>query len=61
MARNGRIKKKDKVADFLSTLYPLMKSDEIELLRQFNSKEELKQLAESHGYDDKSIKEIFGK
>ena len=54
-------KKKDKVGDFLSTLYPLMKSDEIELLRQFNSKEELKQLAESHGYDDKSIKEIFGK
>ena len=25
------------------------------------TKEELKQLAEEHGYDDKSIKDIFGK
>jgi hypothetical protein len=31
------------------------------MLLLLNSKEELKQLAEAHGYDDKSIKDIFGK
>lgn len=52
-------KKKDKVAEFLYDIYPHIKSDEIELLLQLNSKDDLKQLAESHGYDDKTIKEIF--
>jgi hypothetical protein len=54
-------KKKDKVAEFLSSVYPHFKGDEIDMLISINSKEELKQLAESHGYDDKSIKDIFGK
>ena len=54
-------KKKDRVSEFLSSIYPHFKSDEIDLLLTLNSKEELKQLAEEHGYDDKSIKEIFGK
>jgi hypothetical protein len=54
-------KKKDKVSEFLSSIYPHFKSDEIEMLLLLNSKEELKQLAEAHGYDDKSIKDIFGK
>jgi hypothetical protein len=38
-----------------------MKSEDINNLIEINSKEELKELAEAHGYDDKSIREIFGK
>lgn len=52
-------KKKDKVSEFLYEIYPHIKGDEIELLLTLNSKDDLKQLAESHGYDDKTIKEIF--
>ena len=47
-------KKKSKVFDFV---YDLFIKNFIEL----NTKEELKELAESHGYDDKTIKDIFGK
>ncbi len=54
-------KKKDKVSNFIADLYPHIKSDEIELMLQINSKQELKELAVAHGYDDKSIKDIFGK
>ena len=54
-------KKKDKVSNFIADLYPYIKSDEIELMLQINSKQELKDLAIAHGYDDKSIKDIFGK
>jgi hypothetical protein len=54
-------KKKDKVTEFLNTLYPLMKRDELDMLKALNSKDDLKQLAEAHGYDDKTIKDIFGK
>ena len=52
-------KKKNRVSDFLHGVYPLMKGDEIQLLIELNSKEELKQLAVDHGLDDKQIKEIF--
>lgn len=54
-------KKKDKVSEFLCSTHPHLKSDEIDLMLLLNTKDELKQLAESHGYDDKSIKDIFGK
>lgn len=54
-------KKKDKVTELLSTIFPLMKSEDITLLQQLNSKQELAQLAFDHGYDDDSIKKIFGK
>lgn len=54
-------KKKDKVSDFLSNIYPHLKGDEIEILVTLNSKDDLKKLAEAHGYDDKSIKDIFTK
>jgi len=54
-------KKKNKVTEFLLELFPHIKLDEIELMTSINSKDELKELAEAHGYDDKSIKEIFGK
>lgn len=54
-------KKKDKVSEFLYKLYPHLKRDDVELLVQLNSKDELKELAAAHGYDDKSIRDIFGK
>jgi hypothetical protein len=53
-------KKKDgvdnKASKFLREIYPLAKDDEIELLRQLNTKDDLKQLAREHGWDDKRIK-----
>jgi hypothetical protein len=54
-------KKKNKVTEFLYELHPHMKAEDIQILVDLNTKEELKQLAEEHGYDDKSIKDIFGK
>ena len=54
-------KKKDKVAEFISTLYPHYKNDEIELFVELNTKDELKQVAIDSGCTDKEVKEIFGK
>tara|TARA_R110002074_G_scaffold173739_3_gene336557 strand:+ start:275 stop:751 length:477 start_codon:yes stop_codon:yes gene_type:complete len=54
-------KKKNKVTDFLYELNPHMKAEDIQILVDLNTKEELQQLAQEHGYDDKSIKDIFGK
>jgi hypothetical protein len=54
-------KKKDKVSEFLYSIHPHMKSEEVTLLQELNSKDELKEYARSHGYDDKTIKDIFGK
>ena len=54
-------KKKNKVRDFVSGIFPLLKSSEIDMLLELNTKEDLAKLAEAHGYDDKSIKDIFGK
>jgi hypothetical protein len=38
-----------------------MKADEVELFLEINSKQDLKQLMEAHGYDDKTIRDILGK
>jgi len=54
-------KKKNKIFEFVSDLNPHMKAEDINLLIDFNTKEELKELAEAHGYDDKAINDIFGK
>lgn len=54
-------KKKSKVFDFVYDLFPHMKHEDIKNFIELNTKEELKELAESHGYDDKTIKDIFGK
>jgi len=54
-------KKKDKVSEFISNLYPLYKMDEIEMILKINTQDELKQLAADNGLSDKEIKEIFGK
>lgn len=48
--------KDNKAIKFLREIYPLAKSDEIELLAQLNSKQDLKDLARAQGWDDKRIK-----
>ncbi len=52
-------RKKDKVEEMVREIFPLAKTDEVELLMNMNTKDDLKVLAEIHGFDDKSIKEIF--
>jgi len=54
-------KKKDKISEFILDEYPHLRDDEIEMLLSINTKEDLVKLAQAHGYDDKSIKDIFGK
>lgn len=54
-------KRKNKIQEFLTTIYPHAKYDEIELMIELNCKEDLKQAAKDYGYDDKQIKQIFGK
>jgi hypothetical protein len=46
----------NKAIKFLTSLYPELKSDDIELLAELNSKEDLRNLAKQHGWDDKRIK-----
>ena len=54
-------KKKNKVFEFIYSLFPHMKTEDINNLIDINTIQELKDLAKSNGYDDKSITEIFGK
>jgi hypothetical protein len=46
----------NKTTKFLKEIYPHLKDDEIELLRAINTKDDIKQLARNHGWDDKRIK-----
>ena len=52
-------KKKNKVAEWLSEQYPLMKADEINMLMQINDTDDFKSLAKEAGMTDKEIKELF--
>ncbi len=52
-------KKKNKVGEWLSELYPLMKADEIAMLQEINDKDDLKALAQENGMTDKEIKELL--
>jgi hypothetical protein len=54
----GLKKKKDdssKTVKLLSQIYPEMKLDEVELLARISTKNEIKQLAQEHGYDKVDI------
>ncbi len=55
----GSRKKKNKVAEWLSEQYPLMKADEITMLMEINDTEDFKSLAREGGMTDKEIKELF--
>jgi hypothetical protein len=57
----GGKKKKNKVAEWLSSQYPHMKPDEIQMLCEINDLADIKAQAMSAGLTDKEIKEIFGK
>jgi hypothetical protein len=48
-----------KLEKFLREIYPQFKDDEIALLAEINTKDDLKQLARLHGWDDKKIKEYL--
>lgn len=54
-------KKKNKISEWLSEQYPLLKSDEITMLQEINDTEDFKTLAREGGMADKEIKELFGK
>lgn len=45
-----------KAERFLEQQFPNLRADEIKLLAELNSKDELKQLARANGWDDKRIK-----
>ena len=46
----------NKAVKFLIELYPELKPDDIELLAKLNTKEDLRNLARQHGWDDRRIK-----
>lgn len=45
-----------KAARFFREIYPHLKEDDIELLGRLNNKDDIKQMARNHGWDDKRIK-----
>ena len=49
-------KSDNKTINFLRQFYPMMKDDELELMSEINSKDDLKKLAAKHGLEDKDIK-----
>ena len=51
--------KKEKILSWLSTVYPNLKQDELEQLRNINTQSELEDLAEQMGMSDKEIKDLF--
>ena len=51
--------KKNKVEAAILEHYPLLRDDELEMLLNINTKEELEQFFKDNGYDDKTIKELF--
>jgi hypothetical protein len=46
----------NKAVKFLAEIFPLAKSDELELMARLNDTNDLKDLARKHGWDDKRIK-----
>jgi len=51
--------KKNRVEEAIIAIFPLIKDEDLELLLQLNTQEELVQFFKENGYDDKSIKELF--
>lgn len=56
LAAKKRDSTNNKVEKFLEEVYPTMKTDEIKLLAKINTKDDIKQLAREHGWDEKRIK-----
>lgn len=52
-------RKKNKKSEFINDIKPHLKQDEVELLLSISTDEDIKDLAKSHGYDDKQIKDLL--
>jgi len=50
---------KSPLEEAILLLYPSLKDDDLELLIQINTRQELEGFFKENGYDDKSIKELF--
>jgi hypothetical protein len=59
LAASKRNSSNNKAEKFLREIYPNAKQDEIELMANLNDKNDLKELARSHGWDDKQIKQYL--
>lgn len=55
----GKRGKKDKLYEMILQIYPHLKPDEIELFIGINSKEQIINIAKSHGYSDEEIKNVM--
>lgn len=55
----GKREKKNRVADWLLTMYPGLNDDELDILLSQNSIDDLKDLARSAGMTDKDIQALF--
>lgn len=60
IAPKKRASEGNKKLKFIRQLYPELKEDDIAILGQLNSQDDIKQLARQLGYDDKRIKEELG-
>ena len=54
-------RKKNPKQEFLSMVHPNANAEELALLEQLNTDDDIRSLAISYGYDDKQIKEILKK
>ena len=52
-------RKKSKRADFVHSVLPHLKGDEVQLLLSLNDDNDLKELALAHGWADKEIKDLL--
>lgn len=52
-----KAERNNRAISFLTELFPHLKNDEIELLAELNSRDDLKNLARSHGWDERRIKD----
>jgi hypothetical protein len=50
---------KSKLEKLVLEFYPDLRDDELELMLMINNKDDIKQLARQHGWDDKKIKEYL--
>jgi len=55
----GKGATKNKLEEEILKFYPMMKDDELELLLEVNTTEELEDFFMSNGYDNKTIKELL--
>lgn len=55
----GKKAKKNRLEEALIQFFPLMKDEDLEMLQQINTKDDLEQFFRDNAFDDKTIKEIF--